>query len=502
MYIDDYGCECILSVSPGGIATLAAGNGTGAQIQDGQAATAALAPMQAIAVDNAGSIYAASSGLVLRISNGVVHIIAGQGSAPPADGVFASTVEFPFTTPGFEYLGGVGSPEFTALSVTALAVDGNGDLYIGDKANSVVWKLVLDSPTGLTMSGGNHQTGQTGWTLPNPLQVVVNGRAGVNVPGVTVNFAVTSGSATLSASSVLTDATGTASVQLTLGANPGNVTVTATVAGLPAVQFNANTIAAPTNGSVTCTVTAAPSLTSVNSATDFGAFSSFAPGSWIEIKGSNLAVDTRLWTGADFQGANAPTGLDTSQVTIDGNAAFVDYISGSQINAQVPADSNAGPVKITVTTCAGTSSPFTGQLAAIEPGLLAPASFNIGGKRYLVALFQDGATYVGNAGLIPGVPFQPAKPGDTITAYGIGFGPVTPPVAPGTVVSQSNSIPNFSLSFGSTPATVTYAGLAPNAVGLYQFNIVVPQVADGDYQINVSVGAAQVTQTVYLTVHS
>ncbi len=501
VYIDDYGCECILSVSPGGIATLAAGNGTGAQIQDGQAATAALAPMQAIAVDNAGSIYAVSGGLVLRISNGVVHIIAGEGSAPPADGVFASTVEFPFTTPGFEYLGGIGSPEFSALGVTALAVNGNGDLYIGDKANSMVWKLVLDSPTAVTLSGGNKQTGQAGWTLPNPLQVVVGGRAGVNVPGVTVNFAVTSGSATLSASSVLTDATGTASVQLILGANPGNVTVNATVAGLPAVQFNATTIAAPANGSTTCTITAAPSITSVNSATDFGGFSTFAPGSWIEIKGSNLAVDTRLWAGTDFQGANAPTALDTSSVSIDGHAAFVDYISGGQINAQVPADSNTGSVKITATTCAGTSSAFTGQLAAIEPGLLAPASFNIGGKQYLVALFQDGVTFVGNSGLIPGVPFAPAKPGDSITAYGIGFGSVSPTIAPGTVVSQSNSIPNFSVSFGTIPATVTYEGLAPNAVGLYQFNIVVPEVGDGDYPINVSVGVTQVPQTVYLTVN-
>ena len=140
----------------------------------------------------------------------------------------------------------------------------------------------------------------------------------------------------------------------------------------------------------------------------------------------------------------------------------------AEINAQVPADSNTGPVKIMVTTCAGTSSSFTGQRAAIEPGLLAPASFYVPGnppeivasKQYLVALFQDGATYVGNAGLIPAVPFAPAKPGDTITAYGIGFGAVTPSIPPGVIVSQSNSIPNFSLSFGTTAATVTYAGLA------------------------------------------
>lgn len=51
-------------------------------------------------------------------------------------------------------------------------------------------------------------------------------------------------------------------------------------------------------------------------------------------------------------------------------------------------------------------------------------------------------------------------------------------------------------------AWVVQLELAPNAVGLYQFNITVPQVADGDYQINVTVGSTQVAQTVYLTVQN
>jgi len=94
--------------------------------------------------------------------------------------------------------------------------------------------------------------------------------------------------------------------------------------------------------------------------------------------------------------------------------------------------------------------------------------------------------------LIPGVPFQPAKPGDSITAYGIGFGAVTPAIAPGVVVGGQNSIPNLTISFGATPATLTYAGLAPGNIGLYQFNITVPQVANGDYQINVIVDGCRV----------
>jgi uncharacterized protein (TIGR03437 family) len=91
-------------------------------------------------------------------------------------------------------------------------------------------------------------------------------------------------------------------------------------------------------------------------------------------------------------------------------------------------------------------------------------------------------------------------PGDLITTYGVGFGSVTPASPPGVVVAQANSIPNLTISFGSTAATVSYAGLAVGVIGLYQFNLAVPQVAAGDYQINVSVGSTQVQQTLYLTV--
>jgi uncharacterized protein (TIGR03437 family) len=74
------------------------------------------------------------------------------------------------------------------------------------------------------------------------------------------------------------------------------------------------------------------SLPSINSggivsAGAFGAFTSIAPGSWIEIYGSNLAIDSRSWAGSDFNGVNAPTSLDGTKVTIEGQSAFIDYIS-------------------------------------------------------------------------------------------------------------------------------------------------------------------------------
>ena len=72
---------------------------------------------------------------------------------------------------------------------------------------------------------------------------------------------------------------------------------------------------------------------------------------------------------------------------------------------------------------------------------------------------------------------------------------------PYAIVSQTNSLANLALAFGQTPAMTTSAGLAANYVGLYQFNIVVPNLPDGDYQINVAVNGVQGAQVVFLTVH-
>src|SRR5262249_49375840 len=138
--------------------------------------------------------------------------------------------------------------------------------------------------------------------------------------------------------------------------------------------------------------TTPPSIQSVQSAGAYGAFSGTALGSWIEIFGANLAPDTRTWTGADFNGINAPTSLDRTTVTIGGQTAFLSYISPGQVNAQVPPTVGTGPQPVTVTTAAGTSAAFTMQVDLQSPGMLAPPSFNIGGRQYLAAQFTDGVT--------------------------------------------------------------------------------------------------------------
>jgi uncharacterized protein (TIGR03437 family) len=56
-------------------------------------------------------------------------------------------------------------------------------------------------------------------------------------------------------------------------------------------------------------------------------------------------------------------------------------------------------------------------------------------------------------------------------------------------------------SFGGVPATASYAGLAPGFVGLYQFNVTVPNVAASDLvPVTFTLGGFSGTQTLYIAV--
>jgi len=217
----------------------------------------------------------------------------------------------------------------------------------------------------------------------------------------------------------------------------------------------------------------------VVSTSAFGGFSDVSPGSWIEIYGANLAATTRGWFTSDFTGPNAPTSIDGVKVTIGGRSAFVDYVSPGQVNALVPSDVPVGPAQLVVSGPTGTSDPYIIAVQSVEPGLLAPPSFQVGGIQYVAALSSDFKSFMLPAGAIPGVQSRPAKPGESVILYGVGFGGVTPSLSAGTLVSQQNALSNpIEIRFGNVPVTLSFAGLAPGATGLYQFNLVVPNVPD------------------------
>jgi len=243
----------------------------------------------------------------------------------------------------------------------------------------------------------------------------------------------------------------------------------------------------------------------VISASGYGGFSALAPGTWMEIYGTNLAnVRLQNWAAADFNGNTAPTALGGTTVTIGGQPAFIDYVSPGQVNAQVPSNIATGPQPVIVQTPGGTSAAYTITVNTTEPGLLAPAVFDLGGQQYVAALDTNGTTYVLPTGAVSGIAAAPAQPGQTIVFYGVGFGTVTPNSPAGQIVTASNQLNGtFEIFFNGVPGTVKFAGLVYGYLGLYQFNVVVPNVAASNtVPVTFSLNGTLGTQTLVIPIQN
>jgi uncharacterized protein (TIGR03437 family) len=237
----------------------------------------------------------------------------------------------------------------------------------------------------------------------------------------------------------------------------------------------------------------------VISAYEFNRNAGLASGTFLEIYGTNLSCTSRGWSGA-FSGRNAPTSLDGVSVFIDNIPAYVAYVGPGQVNVQAPDDPATGAISVVVQNSGGLSNAIAMQKNVIAPALLAKSAFNTQGHQWVTAQHVNG-DYVGNPGLVSGLTFRPAKAREIITIYGIGFGPVTPTLPSGVIPSGETTLVNRpTFRFGETPADVPYYGLSGCCAGLYQFNVVVPNVSPGDMPLNVDVGGVTLNQNLFITV--
>jgi uncharacterized protein (TIGR03437 family) len=436
-----------------------------------------------IALDSSGNLYISlpSFSWIVEVAGGIVTLIAGNNRwAFAGDGGLALSAS-------------VNSP-------SGLWVDASGDVYVADTSNNRIRKLTLDSPAGLAIAAGDKQTGTVGATL-NALVVNVGFRAQIPVAGAPVAFAVTSGAADLTASTSNTDATGAAGVGITLGNTPGAVVVTASVAGAPPVQFNLTATAPP------------PAISSGGIAGAGGSVPPVAmisPGGLASIYGSNFAPagTSRQVYGGDLVNGNLPTQLAGVCVQVGGLPAFLTYVGANQVNIQVPAVPVDSTVDVQVTTNCGAANALQSATQKVATKAATPELLywlnNANGHNPVCAVDAITGADSGATGLISGVTFTPAKPGEILTIYGTSFGPTNPAVAPGALPPGAASTTNNPVVTVGTvtlnSSDVLYAGVSPCCAGLYQLNIKVPALADGDYPVTLSLGSFTTPAGGYLTV--
>lgn len=482
LYFTDTRNNIVRKVTTAGTMTRIAGTGLPGYRGDGEAATDAwIRTPTGIAVDSAGNVYFSDT------ANNRVRRIGTDGKI----GTFAGTGQPSFAGDGDSAV------DAALWGPTALALDSAGNLYIADSFNHAIRKVDTfgvittvagDGLPGFTGDGGPARSAR----LNTPRGVGVDASGNVWIAD-TFNNRIR----LVSENGVIRTVAGSG----LFGSFAGNIDATSAQLRYPRAALpgpNGTVYVLDSDNHRVLQLTPVPQAPVINSdgvlsLSAFGGFRAAARGSWLEIYGSHLAQGTREWTAADFEDGKAPTSLSGTSVTIGGRPAFVSYVSPGQVNVQVPDALPAGTHDLVVHTPLGASAPRPVTVFDTLPGIFAPVDWQKQGKQYAGALQADGSL-AGNAE-------APLRPGDTVTLYGIGFGPVAPNLAAGELVRGANSvILPLEVYFGDAPASVAYAGLAPGTLGLYQLNIVVPTVPEGDAPLRFRLNGQDGSQQLFVAV--
>jgi uncharacterized protein (TIGR03437 family) len=296
------------------------------------------------------------------------------------------------------------------------------------------------------LSGARYQAEPNAETT-FPVQVRVQDANRLPYQGVEVRLEPTSGG---SANPVpaLTNAQGEATIRWTVGGGTQNQAVLflagnrgGTERNLVAVQSLQPSVAAATNGA-----SFTPGLSPGSLGTLFG--SSMAAGS------TQSAVSQPL-----------PTEIAGTSVRINGLPAALLYVSDLQINFVVPQSVTGTTALVVVESSDGESTAFEATLRPYDPAIFFDSGTNLG------AVLRSGSGQKTNV--------VPALPGSFVEIFATGLGPLISPRR-GVLVTDKP----VTATLNGQAMEVSYSGIAPGFVGLYQINAKVPDgLAPGTYSL-------------------
>jgi uncharacterized protein (TIGR03437 family) len=282
-------------------------------------------------------------------------------------------------------------------------------------------------------------------------------RYGVPVPSLAVTFRSTLGGGSIDTATPTTDDLGIGEASVYLGAQLGEQEFSAQAGGLT-VYFNGRSRLVPTinSGGV------------VNAASQ-QVGQGLAPGSYISIFGRGLADSTRVFSTPylplSLAGVSVSFDVPARSLSLPGRIHFV---SDGQINVQVPWELQGVNTAILKVSIGNSSS----ALYDVPLNDYSPAFFEYtepSSGRQLVAGLDENYKLIGTG--------NAARRGGVAQLYVNGLGPLdTTPVSgepsPANPLARTRVTP--SVTIGGRPAQVSFSGLAPYFVGLYQVNVTIP----------------------------
>jgi len=201
---------------------------------------------------------------------------------------------------------------------------------------------------------------------------------------------------------------------------------------------------------------ATPRITRVTNLAD--GTTAVAPGSLVKIEGNDLSPINQA-----SRERPLPTALGESCITVNGLPIPLIFVSSREINAQIPFEI-AGNTTLILRTPGGVSDNFNLSVSPTAPSIF---------RTMIEGIDSPVATIVnGRNGLLV-TNSNPVKRNDNIVIYLTGLGKTNPPIeaglsAPSDPLAQSLIAPIVSI--GGVEVPVTYSGLTPGEVGVYQIN--------------------------------
>jgi uncharacterized protein (TIGR03437 family) len=367
-----------------------------------------------------------------------------------------------------------------------------------------------------------------GTAVTVPVTLMVGGVTTITVPTTGLTFSYQAGSATPAAQTVAVTVTNAASgafsatatstpsgwlvVTPTSGTAPSNLSVSISPTNLTAGTYTGSITVAGTSGAtgstvipVTLTVTVPlPTITTVVNAASF-LNEPISPGEIITIGGTNIGPGTPLsFTLTSIGGIQTvpSTPLGGVQVTVNGYAAPLLYVSATQINAIVPYEV-AGILRPTVlvTFLGQSSNGVTATGAATAPGI-----FTANGSGTGPGAILNANSSVNSAS-------NPAARGTVVQVFMTGEGQTNPAGVDGKVTVAAASAPYTAapllpivITVGGVAANYQFAGEAPGLVsGVMQLNVIIPPASSltttGAVPLVVSIGGVSSQSSITVNVN-